>query len=172
MKTWSIDLAKEAFRFSGAHFLIFPDGSAERLHGHNYRVFVTVECALSEFGLVVDFIQIKPLIKALVDELDEHWIIPGEHKELSCIYNSEADGAQKGGEYELSYRERRYLVPAAEIIILPINNVSVENLASWIVDQLVERFTTAFPEAPLSAMKVSVEETLGQRGVCHWRTDD
>ncbi|MDG1499012.1 MAG: 6-carboxytetrahydropterin synthase [Planctomycetota bacterium] len=171
MKTWSIDLAKEAFRFSGAHFLIFPDGSAERLHGHNYRVFVTVECALSEFGLVIDFNQIKPLVKTLVDELDEHWLIPGEHPELTCVHKSEADGAQEGGEYEVAYRKRRYLAPAAEIIVLPVNNVSVENLASWIADQLIERFMGKFPDTPLLGMKVSVEETLGQRGVCHWHAD-
>jgi len=29
---WSIELEKESFKFSAAHFLIFPDGSAERLH--------------------------------------------------------------------------------------------------------------------------------------------
>ena len=34
MESWSIELEKEYFKFSAAHFLIFPDGSAERLHGH------------------------------------------------------------------------------------------------------------------------------------------
>ena len=46
MERWSIDIQKEAFKFSAAHFLIFPDGSAERLHGHNYRVYVEIDAAL------------------------------------------------------------------------------------------------------------------------------
>jgi hypothetical protein len=46
MEHWSIELEKESFKFSAAHFLIFPDGSAERLHGHNYRVFVEIDAAL------------------------------------------------------------------------------------------------------------------------------
>ena len=52
---WAIHLHKENFKFSAAHFLIFPDGSAERLHGHNYRVFVEIEAGLSHHGLVPDF---------------------------------------------------------------------------------------------------------------------
>ena len=169
MKTWSIDLAKEVFRFSAAHFLIFPDGEAERLHGHNYRVFVSVECELSEFGLVIDFNQIKPLVKTLVDELDEHWLVPGEHAELRCVHRSEQDGAQEGGEYEITYRKRRYIAPAEEILVLPVNNLSVENLAGWLTDQLIERFRASFPETGLLALRVGVEETPGQRGVCEWR---
>ena len=69
MERWGIDIAKEYFKFSAAHFLIFPDGSAERLHGHNYRVTVSIEAQLTRFGLVIDFQHIKPVIKALVDEL-------------------------------------------------------------------------------------------------------
>ena len=55
MERWSIQVDKQDFRFSAAHFLIFPDGSAERLHGHNYRVAVEVEAGLDEHGLVIDF---------------------------------------------------------------------------------------------------------------------
>src|SRR5678809_1048521 len=55
MERWSIELAKEYFKFSAAHFLIFPDGSSERLHGHNYRVRVEIEASLTRHGLVLDF---------------------------------------------------------------------------------------------------------------------
>ena len=70
MERWSIELQKEYFKFSAAHFLIFPDGSAERLHGHNYRVFVEVDGSLSDYGLVIDFNAIKPLVRELLDQLD------------------------------------------------------------------------------------------------------
>ena len=43
-----IEVDKEYLKFSAAHFLIFPDGSAERLHGHNYRVYVEVEAGDSD----------------------------------------------------------------------------------------------------------------------------
>ena len=52
MERWSIDIYKEYLKFSAAHFLIFPDGSAERLHGHNYRVYAEIEAQLTRFGPV------------------------------------------------------------------------------------------------------------------------
>ena len=82
MESWSIKVHKDYLKFSAAHFLIFPDGTAERLHGHNYKVFVEVHSALDEHGLVLNFQDIKPRIRELVDELDEHLLLPGEHPTL------------------------------------------------------------------------------------------
>jgi hypothetical protein len=103
-----------------------------------------------------------------VDELDEHWLVPGQHAELRCEHRSEADGGQPGGEYQVRYRDRRYLAPAAEVIVLPVNNVSVENLAGWLNDMLIERIHSTFPDAPVLSLRVGVEETMGQRGECEW----
>ena len=64
-ESWSISIAKDYLKFSAAHFLIFPDGTAERLHGHNYKVFVDVHTELNEHGLVVNFQEIKPLAQNL-----------------------------------------------------------------------------------------------------------
>ena len=82
MERWSIELEKEAFKFSAAHFLIFPDGSAERLHGHNYRVFMEVGGALTRFGLVIDFQKIKPVVRKLLKTLNEQMLLPAQHHEL------------------------------------------------------------------------------------------
>lgn len=158
MERWSIDLQKEAFKFSAAHFLIFPDGSAERLHGHNYRVFVEIEASLSRHGLVIDFKRVKPVVRALCDELDEHWLVPGEHPELRSTRLAD-------GRIEVSYRERRYAVPAEDVIVLPVNNLSAENLAGWFGRELRRRLEAAFDDLRVRVLRLAVEETSGQRGV-------
>jgi len=164
MERWSIEIEKEYFKFSAAHFLIFPDGSAERLHGHNYRVRVEIEGDLTEHGLVLDFKRVKPVVRALVDELDEHWLIPGEHPVLTC--EARADGV-----LEVRYQDRYYAAPAEDIIVLPINNTSSENLASWVGRELRERLSKRFPDAALRNLLVSVEETSGQRGVYRFENE-
>lgn len=158
METWSIKVHKDYLKFSAAHFLIFPDGSAERLHGHNYKVYVEVESGLDKHGLVLNFQDLKPRIRALCDELDEHLLIPGEHPELTC----EKLG---NGQCEIRYRERHYLIPGEEVIVLPINNSSAENLAGYLGRRLIGRLRQDFPDAPLKALIVGVEETAGQQGV-------
>lgn len=157
-ETWSIEIDKEYLKFSAAHFLIFPDGSAERLHGHNYRVFVEVDARLSRFGLVLDFKEVKPVIRQLVDSLDEHWILPGEHPTLQI--ERLPDGA-----YEVRYRERVYRAPAEDVIVLPINNTSAENFATWIGRELVRRLAERFSDVHVRLLTVKVEETPGQRGI-------
>jgi len=158
MERWSIDLYKQDFKFSAAHFLIFPDGSAERLHGHNYRVFVEIEAALTRHGLVLDFKQVKPLVRQLADELDEHWIVPGEHPVLHCERRSD-------GITEVLYGPRRYSAPSEDVLVLPINNTSSENLAGWFGRELRRRLAQRFREVDVKRLRVAVEETPGQSGV-------
>ena len=164
MEFWGIDLAKEYLKFSAAHFLIFPDGSSERLHGHNYRVYVDLEAGLDEHGLVIDFIRIKPVVRELCDWLDEHWLLPGEHPVLKI--EQRADGVT-----EVRYLDEYYAAPSGDVIILPINNTSSENLATWIGRELHQRLSERFPAAPIQRLRVAVEETHGQRGVYRFESE-
>ena len=162
MESWSIELEKEYFKFSAAHFLIFPDGSAERLHGHNYRVFIEVDASLSEHGLVIDFKEIKPVIRELLDSLDERFLIPGEHPVLT--YSLREDDV-----CEIRYLDRYYAAPTEDVLVLPMNNTSSENLASWIGREVLRLLTERFGEVQTRELRVAVEETSGQRGVYRYK---
>ena len=164
METWSIAIDKEYLKFSCAHFLIFPDGSKERLHGHNYHVDCEIDGVLSQFGLVIDFKMVKPIIKALCDELDEHWILPGEHRELTYRHRDDAHT-------EVAYRQCRYLAPTEEVVVLPINNTSAENFAAWLGRNLCARLRDTFGRVSVRKLRLAVSETAGQSGVYHF-TDD
>jgi 6-pyruvoyltetrahydropterin/6-carboxytetrahydropterin synthase len=156
-RSWSISIDKDYLKFSAAHFLIFPDGSAERLHGHNYRVFVDLETDLDAHGLVVNFKEIKPLVRQICDELDEHLLIPGKHPVLTVERLTD-------GMTEIRYRERRYLIPSGEVLVLPVGNSSAENLATWFAAELRERMRPVWPDLRVRRLAVGVEETQGQRG--------
>jgi 6-pyruvoyltetrahydropterin/6-carboxytetrahydropterin synthase len=53
--------------FSAAHQLRLYDGSLEPLHGHNWRVTVTVAApALDAIGVVMDFHELERRIDAIV----------------------------------------------------------------------------------------------------------
>jgi 6-pyruvoyltetrahydropterin/6-carboxytetrahydropterin synthase len=158
MESWSILIAKEYLKFSCAHFLIFPDGSKERLHGHNYHVVCEVDGALSAQGLVIDFIQVKPVIRALCDRLDEHWLIPGGHPDLRHVHRDD-------GHTEVEYRGCRYLAPTDEVIVLPISNTSAENLAAWVGRELFATMRERFGVVSVRRIRVEVSETPGQAGV-------
>ncbi len=57
--------------FSAAHLMRGYDGACARLHGHNYRVLLSVEGEdLDECGMLVDFAELKRIFEDILDELD------------------------------------------------------------------------------------------------------
>lgn len=63
-------LIKE-FEFDAAHFLPKYHGKCENLHGHTYKMVVKLEGTPDKEGMVMDFIQLKNLVKSkVIDKLD------------------------------------------------------------------------------------------------------
>jgi 6-pyruvoyltetrahydropterin/6-carboxytetrahydropterin synthase len=67
----------KAYKFDMAHALPGHDGLCSNIHGHSYELLVTLigepvaDPASPKFGMVIDFKDLKKIIKGLiVDELD------------------------------------------------------------------------------------------------------
>jgi 6-pyruvoyltetrahydropterin/6-carboxytetrahydropterin synthase len=61
--------------FAAGHALRNYKGKCENVHGHNYRVRITVQGEqLDSTGLLVDFLDVKRLIGGVVDYLDHQFI--------------------------------------------------------------------------------------------------
>jgi len=155
MKLTTLHLAKENFKFSSAHFLIFDEKSAEKLHGHNYQVRVDLdipeeEKLLDEKGFFVDFNVFKKAIKAHLDHWDEHILLPAKHPEMKI--------RTEGTGMHVHFRERYYVFPANEVVLLPITNTSVEQLSRI----LAAEFLSLFAPYHVRSLRVYVEETRGQ----------
>ena len=157
-RAYAIRVEKENLKFSSAHFLIFDDGTAERLHGHNYRVAVELEAASLEHGVIVDFNVVKQHLRDILGRLDERFLVPGRNDLLTW---EEADG-----EITVRFDRRRYVVPVDEVVVLPITNTSSEELSEYIAADLLRGLRDSVPGVRWSRIEVGVEETSGQRGLC------
>ena len=57
--------------FSAAHLLAQIGGKCEELHGHNFRVEVTVTAPdLNESGLLIDFRAVKKWLNVILEQMD------------------------------------------------------------------------------------------------------
>ncbi len=57
--------------FSAAHLLAEIGGKCEELHGHNFKVEVTVGAdTLTEEGILIDFRLVKKWLKEILDRMD------------------------------------------------------------------------------------------------------
>jgi len=67
--------------FSAAHLLAQIGGKCEELHGHNFKVEVTLAAPdLNESGLLIDFRVVKKWLSVILDQMDHKHL-----NELPCF---------------------------------------------------------------------------------------
>jgi 6-pyruvoyltetrahydropterin/6-carboxytetrahydropterin synthase len=147
-----VEVARGNLRFSAAHFISFG-GKCERLHGHNYAVSVVLEGELTEDRYVFDFVDLKKIVRQICDQLDHYFLLPiaSEHLEIK----------EASGEWVIRLENRRYVFPAEDVLVLPIDNITAERLAEYICGQILE-MVPEHERANLSLITVGVEEAPGQ----------
>lgn len=68
-------LVTKEFSFSGAHNLVGYQGKCEKLHGHTWKVLVTVDSPVGENGLAFDFVTLKQIvIDKAIETLDHSYV--------------------------------------------------------------------------------------------------
>ena len=61
--------------FAAGHALRGYHGKCEKVHGHNYKVQVTLEGErLDSAGLLIDFVELKRLLREVVERLDHEFL--------------------------------------------------------------------------------------------------
>ncbi|MFA6423569.1 MAG: 6-carboxytetrahydropterin synthase QueD [Patescibacteria group bacterium] len=67
-------LVTKSFYFESAHKLEDYDGKCKNLHGHSYRLEVTIEGKVNENGMVMDFSKLKKIVnEQIIDKLDHSY---------------------------------------------------------------------------------------------------
>lgn len=69
-------LVTKEFVFDSAHFLPYYKGKCENLHGHTYKMHVTVQAKKDEYnGMAFDFVRLKSTVKKHIVDLWDHQLI-------------------------------------------------------------------------------------------------
>ncbi len=126
---------------SAAHRLFEYNGRCERLHGHNYRIEITVGAdSLNRLGMVIDFGDVK---KVLCGALDAAW----DHRTL--LYDRDP-----------LCRQLMEITGDGSVCPVPFNPTA-ENMAAWLGTELfpAELARAGFSNARVCA--VTVCETDG-----------
>lgn len=154
-KDFKVTVSKDYLVFSSAHFIMFPGHRCETLHGHNYRTHATVEGGLHpEAHYVLDFSELKHLMRRLVDEIDHKVLLPLEHPKIDVRTDGDVVRVDVLG-------KPRYVFPKIDCVLLPIPNTTVEMLARYLAGRVC-RELSATADIELTAVEVEVEENFGQ----------
>jgi 6-pyruvoyltetrahydropterin/6-carboxytetrahydropterin synthase len=155
---YRVTVTKDYLVFSSAHFITFAGHRCEGLHGHNYRVRVTLEGGLNqEAWFVFDFVELKRTMKRLCDEIDHLVLLPMQSDRVKVFEEGEIVRVSVDG-------NPRYLFPRKDCSLLPIPNTTVEMLATFLVGRLKETLGADGLKG-LTAIEMEVEENFGQTAI-------
>jgi 6-pyruvoyltetrahydropterin/6-carboxytetrahydropterin synthase len=147
-----IEISKEYLHFNSGHFTIFSDTDREDLHGHTFYVKALIDSPVDVTGLAFDYNLVKQRLKTLCDSIDEKILLPERSPFLSL--------AEEDGYLVAMFANEKLPFLPRDVITLPVANITVEELAPWFLERLVED-----PEISglgLPRVEVSVSSGPGQ----------
>lgn len=108
--------------FSAAHLLREIGGKCEELHGHNFKVEVTVGAeALNSEGILIDFRLVKKWLKAILDRMDH------QHLNDLPFFARENPSSENLAHY--IFQEMKGSVQASGVKVLKVKVWESENAA-------------------------------------------
>jgi 6-pyruvoyl-tetrahydropterin synthase len=114
------------FKFYCAHFIIHK-GFREKLHGHNYQVSIrlTGSDQLGSDGYLIDFGEVKKLMRSICREINEYFICPMKSQHMKVATDNDQlcleceDGA-------------KFSFPLTDCALLPLYHSSAEEITHYL----------------------------------------
>ncbi len=155
----TVELHKDEFSFSAGHFTIFSATQREDLHGHNYNVAATIDVTLNDNGLAFDYRIYKKKILALCEQLDRRFLLPKHSKYLTL--------EDTGDMWFAHFNNEKIPFLKRDVVILPVTNVTIEELSYWFLQQLTAN-EAELAEHAIQKIKLHVFNGPGQAGATEW----
>ena len=155
-----VRLESARFSFSSGHFTIFSAQNRERLHGHRFTVACTLVAQVGAEGLGFDYGIYKKEIEKLCDSVDEYFLLPQ--------YNPHLLLQPTGTHVRCTFAGKEFNLLAEDVKILPISNITVEELSRWISASLLTTCGDFLRSHGVPAYTVEVASGPGQcASYCH-----
>ena len=151
--SYDLFLTQDALVFSSAHFVL-GENFIEPLHGHNYKILINVYGNQDKDNMIINFYDIQKVLKPIVDSLDHRIIIPGENRFLEI---EEVDGQII---IKMPKYDKEYEFPKSDVLILPIENTTVEEMSRYLAEQLM--WNKEIKKENIDQVTVTVFEYEGQ----------
>lgn len=127
--TSTIELFKEAMKFSAGHFTIFSATERERLHGHNFSIYCALTGYVDDNGMIADYRRYKDILRQLCASWNEYFLLPGASPYLEIEH--------VGDRLECRFADELIPFLARDVCILPVRNITIEELARLATERLV-----------------------------------
>ncbi|MGH3873807.1 MAG: 6-pyruvoyl trahydropterin synthase family protein [Pseudonocardiaceae bacterium] len=121
-----VEIGRGEFGFSAAHSGLH-DGEFEPLHGHTFQVTVRLSGIPADDGMLIDFGEVKAALREAIAPLRHRTMMPGHAPEVLITPENDTLSIVAG--------RKRYVLPAEDVVILPLVNTTTEALADYLLER-------------------------------------
>lgn len=158
-KTTVIELFKDDMKFCAGHFTVFSATEREHLHGHNFGVYAALTAQLNDNGMAFDYDIYKEKIRLLCKSIGHVFLLAGKSPYLRI--------EDAGEYYNVFFNHEKIPFLKSDAKILPLRNITVEELAIWFVEQLTTD-PKELEQYEISAITIKIYSAPGQCGSATW----
>lgn len=155
----TIEIHKQYLHFSVAHFTIFSATSRERLHGHNFRIAVSITGEVDDNGLCFDYAIYKKILQELCERYDEYTLIAKDSPHLSISSDENY--------YHVTHHNDTMMLLKSDTILLPVRNVTIEEISHYLLAQVLADHSLV-NELKIHEFEMRVSSGPDQWGVAKW----
>lgn len=154
-----IEIHKDELKFSAGHFMLLSDKERESMHGHDYQVNVAFNTLITHNGMAFDCRLYKQRLVKLCQSLDYHFILPSLSEYMRIEETNDTWKAYFDNQ-TLSFAKK-------DVVVLPIVNVTLEELSYWFLQQLTEN-PVELQNHHIQGLTVRVFNGRGESGTAMW----
>ncbi len=155
----TIEIRKQYLHFSAAHFTIFSATERERLHGHNFRVGAKITGPVGDEGLCFDYAIFKDILRDICERFNEYTLIAEQSPHLQIESDEQF--------HHVTHNKITMPLLRTDTILLPLRNITIEELASYLLGCVLEHQTT-LEQYSIQAMEIHVASGPDQWASCEW----
>jgi len=159
----TLQLHREALQFSAGHFTILSPTERENLHGHTYSLSAAFQVQLHADGMNFDYRYYKNKLLMLSDHIDRRFLLPGKSRYLRI--------EDAGDLWIAHFNQERIPFLKRDIVILPIGNITIEELSGWFLNQLIQD-QEELNRYQIRSITIQVYNGPGHSGAAHWQLDE
>lgn len=155
----TIELRKDALKFSAGHLMLLSAEARETLHGHDYQVGVALNTNPGHNGFAIDLRQYRETLQALCQQLDFRFLIPGTSP---FVLINDADT-----HWAIQFKNQTFQLLKSDVMILPIPNITLEELSGWFLQRLTQD-PVALKTIGILGIQVKVFNGRSESGSTSW----
>jgi len=155
----TIELHRDELKFSAGHLMLLSANQREALHGHDYQLNVAFLTEVGDNGLAFDLRDYREQLQVLCQQLDYHFVLPSNSPYLRL--------SETENHWEISFAKETFTFLKKDTVVLPITNVTLEELSWWFLQQLIQS-PASLKKLGIQAITMRIFNGRGESVSCDW----